>query len=313
MYSWRKYILAVVAVATAAGFGYIKSSHRHIPADLRDAVADKVFDTSIPSFEKNSDNISEPKVEAVDGISKGYFAGNDPSVGAPDRPVEFISIPAGKFTMGADSGEKGLDDAQPIHEVTIKAFEMSKTEVTVEQYAECVSKKGCTAPTTSGYCNWGKPGRQFHPVNCVNWAQAQAYAKFKGARLPSEAEFEYAATSGGKNQKYPWGNDEPTRERAVFNVNRTMPACSKPTGNTEQGLCDMSGNVWEWVQDVYKDSYGGAPVDGSAFEGAGSFRVVRGGSFSYGGAGILRAASRGYYGPGFRYGNVGFRLARSSR
>lgn len=238
-------------------------------------------------------------------VSKGYGKPVEPAI-----PIEWVAIPGGKFTMGARTPEVSFDNAGPVHEVTIKTFQMAKTEVTVEQYAECVAKGGCTEPTTSGYCNWGKPGRQFHPVNCLNWAQAQAYAKFKGARLPSEAEFEYAATSGGKNQKYPWGNEDPTRELAVFNVNRTMPVCSKPKGNTEQGLCDMSGNVWEWVQDVYKDSYSGAPVDGSAFEGSDSLRVVRGGSFSYGGVEVLRAAFRGYYGPGFRYGTVGFRLAR---
>lgn len=83
MTNWRKYILAVAAVATAAGFGYIKSSHKNIPSDLRDAVADKGFDTSIPSFEKGAGNIPEPKAEAVKGINKGYVNVNAPSAGAP--------------------------------------------------------------------------------------------------------------------------------------------------------------------------------------------------------------------------------------
>ena len=246
----------------------------------------------------------------VPEVNKGYVAGNDAVVGTPSKPVEYITINGGEFPMGTDSGEKGFEDAKPIHEVSIKTFGMSKTAVTVEQYAECVIKGGCTDPATGAYCNWGKTGRQFHPVNCVDWNQAQAYAKFKGARLPSEAEFEYAATSGGKNQKYPWGNEEPTSELAVFHTNGTMPVCSKPKGNTAHGLCDMSGNVWQRMQDKYQDSYEGASVDGSAVEGAGSARVVRGGSFNIGGARYLRADGRNYYGPGGRRGSIGFRLVR---
>ena len=247
---------------------------------------------------------------AVPAVNKGYVAGNDAAVVTPSKPVEYITINGGKFTMGTDSGEAGFEDAKPIHEVAIKTFEMSKTAVTVEQYAECVIKGGCTEPATGNYCNWGKTGRQLHPVNCVDWNQAQAYAKFKGARLPSESEFEYAATSGGKNQKYPWGNQEPTSKLAVFNTDSTMPVCSKPNGNTAQGLCDMAGNVWQWVQDKYQDSYKDAPVDGSAFEGAGSYRVMRGGSFYNVVARYLRADYRYYNDPGFRGDGVGFRLVR---
>lgn len=220
--------------------------------------------------------------------------------------------------MRTTSIEQGFEDAKPVHEVSIKTFQMAKTAVTVAQYAECVIKGACTEPAAGEYCNWGKPGRGSHPVNCVDWNQAQAYAKFKGARLPSEAEFEYAATSGGKNQKYPWGNDEPTCDKAVMRgnggygcgTNSTMPVCSKPKGNTAQGLCDMSGNVWQWVQDKYQDSYKGAPIDGSAFEGAGSARVIRGGSFVSDVASYLRADSRSGGGPGFRGNGVGFRLVR---
>ncbi|OGR43557.1 MAG: hypothetical protein A2X35_00705 [Elusimicrobia bacterium GWA2_61_42] len=316
MYSWRKYILAVVAVATAAGFGNIKSSHRHIPADIRDAVADNRFDTSIPSFEKNDGKIPEPKAAAVKGINKGYVEPVEPAT-----PIEYVAIPGGKFTMGTTSIEEGFEDAKPVPEVTIKTFQMAKTAVTVAQYSECVIKGGCTKPGTGEYCNWGKSGRQLHPVNCVEWDQAQAYAKFKGARLPSEAEFEYAATSGGRNQKYPWGNDEPTCDKAVMNgnggygcgTNSTMPVCSKPKGNTAQGLCDVSGNVWQWVQDKYQDSYKGAPIDGSAFEGAGSGRVIRGGSFLNVVAGYLRADNRSLNEHGSRNNHIGFRLVRSSR
>lgn len=242
---------------------------------------------------------------AVPEVNKGYVEPVEPAT-----PIEYVAIPGGRFTMGTTSIEPGLEDAKPIREVTITTFQMAKTAVTVAQYTECVIKGACTEPATGVFCNWGKPGRQLHPVNCVDWNQAQAYAKFKGARLPSEAEFEYAATSGGRNQKYPWGNQEPTSELAVFNTNSTMPVCSKPNGNTAQGLCDMAGNVWQWVQDKYQDSYKGATVDGSAVEGTGSDRVIRGGSFYNSVASFLRADCRDNYVPGHRGANVGFRLVR---
>jgi iron(II)-dependent oxidoreductase len=246
-------------------------------------------------------------------ILAGYVAGDDPSAGQPGVPVEWVSINGGKFTMGTDDGSDLFKAAKPIHQVAIKTFDMSKTLVTVEQYAECVIKGGCMEPGTGEYCNWGVAGRQRHPINCVDWNQANQYAKFKGARLPSEAEYEYAATSGGKNQKYPWGNDDATSDKAVMSGDSTMPVCSKPAGNTSQGLCDMVGNVWELVEDVYQSSYVGAPTDGSAFEGAGSLRVVRGGSFFSSFAGYLRADRRSGVDPGNRDGDIGFRLARSSR
>ena len=327
MTSWKRYVLAAMIV-TAVGFVYVTNTHRSVPSGLRDAVADDVkpqdFDTAIPVIEKDKGNIPVPEAVAhieTNDSGRGYVAGSDPSVGAPPaKPVKWVTINGGKFIMGTDSGEKGFENAKPIHEVDIKTFEMSKTVVTVEQYAECVAKGSCTEPDTGDYCNWGKTGRRFHPVNCVDWLHARQYARFKGARLPSEAEWEYAATSGGKNQAYPWGNDEPTCRKAVMSgnggdgcgKNSTWPVCAKPAGNTAQGLCDMAGNVWQWVQDKYQDSYKGAPVDGSAFEGSGgSPRGIRGGSFGDSDAGLLRADFRGHLSvPVHRYSSVGFRLAR---
>ena len=257
---------------------------------------------------RESEAPSAPELVRAD-----YAAGNAPPAGEPKMPVEWVSIGGGKFMMGTDDD----DDAKPIHEVDIPTFEMSKTAVTVEQYSECVTKGQCTQPDAGDDCNWGNTGRRRHPVNCVNWKQANQYAQFKGARLPSESEWEYAATSGGKSWKYPWGNEDATCERAVMfgtggygcGSEGTMPVCSKPAGNTTQGLCDMAGNVWQWVQDKYQSSYAGAPADGGAFtEASGSLRVIRGGSWCS--AGYLRSARRYSVDPGVRGYSVGFRLAR---
>jgi sulfatase modifying factor 1 len=197
---------------------------------------------------------------------------------------------------------------------------MTKTLVTVEQYAACVSAGQCGLPATSPYCNWGIADRARHPVNCVTWAQANQYAKFKGARLPSESEWEYAAKDEGQSVIYPWGGDEPACGLAVVYGNggygcgndSTMPVCSMTAGNTTQGLCDMAGNLSEWVEDVYQSSYAGAPADGKAYEGSGASRVTRGGSFKNGVASALRTDARGSDDPIHSYVLVGFRLARSN-
>ena len=253
--------------------------------------------------------------------ASGYSAEAASLRGTPSRPLEWVSIPGGKFNMGTTDNAIGFEDSRPAHAVAVKTFEMAKTAVTVEQYAECVLKGQCTQPGTGGYCNWGMAGRQLHPVNCVSWEQANQYARFKDARLPSESEWEYAATSGGRNQKYPWGGAEASCDKAVMyrnggygcGTNGTMPVCSKPAGNTAQGLCDMAGNVWQWVQDSFIGPYAGVPADGSAFENAGSYQVLRGGSFNDSSTLDLRSDYRINLVAGTREGYIGFRLARSTR
>jgi len=243
-------------------------------------------------------------------------------------------IPGGTFLMGSDNGAVF---EKPVHSVTVASFEMSKTEVTVDQYRACVNAGACTAPDTTAFaeftsCNWGKSDRGNHPVNCVNWYQAQAYAKWVGGRLPSEAEWEYAARSGGRDWKYPWGNAGATCDLVVMDNDgvgcgrdSTWPVCSKPKGNTAHGLCDMAGNVAEWVQDWDHENYQGAPTNGSAWESpAGRYRVTRGGSAASRMLGVLEIYSgdvwtlqttcRRVMGvPSDGASTLGFRVARSVR
>ena len=330
-----KIIMLSLLAVTAGVFAYTRQ-HNAVPSDLRDAVADSPLDTLKTEAGTEASRVSVTKpakpfsVETGSGresFNKGYVAADDPSAGVPTKPVKWVTIKGGKFKMGTDSSGAAFYDAKPVHEVAIKTFDMSETDVTVEQYKECVLKGACTEPGLDKFCNWGVKGRQLHPVNCVTWEQADKYAEFKskqpgfeGARLPSEAEWEYAATSGGRNQEYPWGADEPDCDKAVMyeklapgcGENSTWAVCSKTAGNTAQGLCDMAGNVHQWVQDTYHDSYEGAPVDGSDFKGAGAIRVVRGGSFLSHVASSLRADYRNAIEPQGRNGGIGFRLARDA-
>jgi iron(II)-dependent oxidoreductase len=244
-----------------------------------------------------------------------------PADEAPQRQVggkesiEWVRIPGGAFPMGSTAGSVAEASARTVH---IPSFELMKTEVTVGQYGACVAAGACTAPNdqSTAYCNWGHAEREDHPVNCVDWDQAQAFARWVGGRLPSEAEWEYAARSGGTASIFPWGDEMATCSRVVMDdggggcgKDRTWPVCSKSAGHSAQGVCDLSGNVWEWVQDGYRRSYSGAPEDGSAWEGDVPLRVFRGGGWRDP-AGRLRASYRSGIHPARRSHGLGFRLAR---
>ena len=238
--------------------------------------------------------------------------------------VTWVRIPGGRFNMGSTEGER---DEQPIHPVTLSSFQLTRSEITVGQYRVCVKAGACRVPDAdecgSGnqlHCNFSRSARADHPVNCVSWKQARTFCRWVGGRLPSEAEWEYAARSRHSSWRYPWGNEPATCQRAVMQEGgtgcgrmETAEVCSKPAGKTAQGLCDMAGNVWEWVEDCWHDSYREAPVDGiPATRGCHPDygRVLRGGSwgsFSMG----LRAAVRSPYAPARRNncGHNGFRCA----
>jgi formylglycine-generating enzyme required for sulfatase activity len=240
--------------------------------------------------------------------------------------IEWVRIPGGTFQMGSTNGDS---DEKPVHTVRISSFELMKTEVTFGQYNQCVSAGACTpAHTSDGKCSvydgskWkdGTLPSSFQgddqPVVCVDWNQSQAFAKWAGGRLPTEAEWEYAARSGGKAWTYQWDVDGATCGNAVMDDGgdgcgrtRTWPVCSKPAGNSTHGVCDLAGNVWEWTQDSWHDSYSGAPGDGRAWEGGASGRVLRGGGWGFT-ASYLRASNRFWYDPSSRINYLGFRLAR---
>ncbi len=256
-------------------------------------------------------------------ISGSKVATASPS--SSSTSVTWTTIPGGNFRMGSAGGDA---DERPMHAVQVKSFQLTKTEVTVAQYRRCVTAGKCTPPTTGRYCNWNSQGLDSHPVNCVDWHQATAFASWIGGRLPSEAEWEYAARSGGLNQRYPWGNERPSCRLAVHDdkvtvsaggsatdacgKDHTWPICSRSAGNSKQGVCDLAGSVWEWVADTYSNSYIGAPRDGSPWllSSTGQ-RVFRGGGWGTLGKN-LRATNRYKKQPSYTRYDLGFRVARSA-
>jgi len=239
----------------------------------------------------------------------------DPAL--PDL-LEWVELPAGEYSMGTAGGR---DDEQPAHVVQVEAFDFAHTEVTVREYRACVEAGACTEPGTGGRCNWNAQGGD-HPVNCVDWDQARTFAAWVGGRLPSEAEWEFAARSGGAAVTYPWGDDAATCAHAVMSSGgegcgrgRTDAVCSRsPAGDSAQGLCDVAGNVWEWVEDCWHATYAGAPDNGGPWTGACTTdeRVYRGGSWGDASP-VLTNRRRGRTDRTQRSANIGLRPARPAR
>jgi uncharacterized protein YjbI with pentapeptide repeats len=228
--------------------------------------------------------------------------------------LDFVRIEGGEFSMGSED----YSDEQPIHTVNIPDFEMMHKEVTVAQYRACVDADFCSIPRTGPDYNWGILGRDDHPMNGISWFQLNEFAEWVDARLPSESEWEYAARRGGDDVNFPWGNDAPSSDLAIYATSLTAPVCSKIEGNTSQGLCDMAGNVWEWVQDEYHRDYVGAPVDGigwctddcSVNANENTARMMRGGGFRSAPA-LLRVTHRFNRPSSGQYAFGGGRLVRS--
>jgi formylglycine-generating enzyme required for sulfatase activity len=271
----------------------------------------------------------------------------------PECP-EMMVIPSGSFRMGSPAGEAGRDpDEGPQRQVTVRApLAVGRHAVTVGQYRAFAQATGrgdggsCFVWTGSRWENrqglgWRNPGfgqGDEHPVVCVSWEDAQAYARWLSQRtghryrLLTEAEWEYAARAGTTTRWW-WGENEAQQCRHANGADQTARAqvsgasgwavapCTDGFAHTAPvgrflanrfGLHDMGGNAWQWVEDCYRDSYAGAPSDASQAVTTGdcASRVLRGGSWNDSPQ-LLRSAFRDRLTPGGRYDNYGFRVART--
>jgi serine/threonine-protein kinase len=251
-----------------------------------------------------------------------------------------VHVPAGDFEMG--STEAG-SHAEPVHTVWLRAFWIDRTEVTNAQFASFLNAEGnkteggvtlldqhdedCLIEEVDGEYR-PKDGYADHPVIEVSWFGAAAYCDWSGARLPTEAEWEYAARGPG-NRTYPWGHDFDC-ERGNFDDEtevdsyvvpggagcdgyaRTAPVGSFADGASWCGAEDLAGNVWEWVADrFHKAYYSRSPSENPTGPSRGDFRGVRGGSWRFY-PGLAQSAVRVGLAPGVTYDNLGFRCAAGS-
>jgi len=198
-----------------------------------------------------------------------------------------------------------------VHPGALDGFCLDVTEVTAGAYARCSE---CRASGTGSFCNTVGQGKDDHPQNCVDWTAASTYCASVGKRLPTEQEWEYAARGGAEGRLYSWGKSAPSVQNACWNrwhiEAGTCRVGSYPAGAF--GLRDMTGNVWEWVEDWYGDypSSGGKNYAGPSSSGS-SYRVLRGGSWCSSGASNPRGSSRSRGTPGGSFGGLGFRCART--
>jgi len=242
-----------------------------------------------------------------------------------------VTIAEGAFNMGCSKGDTLCEsDEKPAVKVSVPAFLIDAKEVTVAEYRTCVSTGKCQAPKTHSrnkYCNYDAPKRDSHPVNCIDWADAQTYCTTQGKRLPHEAEWEKAARAGS-NTPYAWGRSASCKT-AIANDGKTtgsvpgeMDGCGEDRtwsvasrAPNAWGLYDMHGNIGEWVANGYAPDalthYARGELDYSLkSEG----KVIRGGSWDEK-MNNLRASFRNSKPPvsgEVVYGSVGFRCAKDA-
>jgi formylglycine-generating enzyme required for sulfatase activity len=231
----------------------------------------------------------------------------------PACPVMLALYP-GPFTMGSNSSDPS---ERPAHKVSLKApYALGKYEVTVEQWNGCVEANVCPSIPSAANAAGNLPMRD------VSWDEVQLYLKWLGSvsgkpyRLPTEAEWEYAAR-GGTTARYWWGDQMKGGNSSCKGCGEPWNADAPPPAGSfvanPFGFFDMNGSVWEWVADCWHSSYKGAPADGSVWNGGGcSSRVIRGGSWKED-ASYMLSTTRFRYDATVRQSQNGFRVARSIR
>jgi gamma-glutamyl hercynylcysteine S-oxide synthase len=256
---------------------------------------------------------------------------------------EMILVPEGEFVFGATGNSFAYDNEYPSHTVNVEAFRIARVPVTNEEYARFVDeggyerrelwsvegwqwkeKEGWTCPLY-----WRRVGtnvwsvrRMFnegalesnHPVTGVSWFEAEAFARWAGKRLPTEAEWEKAASwDGARKRRYEWGDEEPNDALCNFGLSRwgTTPVGSFTAGASHYGCFDMTGNVWEWTSTPFEGFPGFAPFPYPEYSETwfdGDHRVLKGGSWATS-ASVLRTSFRNFFRRHFRIAFAGIRLA----
>ncbi len=251
-------------------------------------------------------------------------------------PAGMVLIPTSDFLMGSDNGS---EVEKPVHRIHVEAFYLDATPVTNRQFAAFVEATGYRttaerlekivqmqeggvqlAEQLAGisWRTFATPDRQDHPVIYVSWHDAEAYAKWSGKRLPTEAEWEKAARGGLEGKLFPWGDEAPGEGFANWNRAQKDPQAVPPTTpvasfqSNGYGLHDMAGNVWEWCADWYLDPYYVlSPSENPKGPERGQYRVRRGASWNIREDFRLRCSNRGAMLPDRAWPNLGFRCAMS--
>jgi len=257
-----------------------------------------------------------------------------------------VLVPEGDFQMGCNPAQAHADkwclyleeelglpcprqagkcdpSETPSRTVTLSPYFIDRSEVTVAAFTPCVQAGACSEPPTNAslrFYNYAGLSRDLHPVNGVTWEQAFDFCSWQGKRLCTEAEWEKAAR-GPDGRTYPWGDTPPNETLAVMDsttdrtdeslpwplVSTTAQVCSREAGNSPYGLCDMAGNVWEWVADWYSPTaYASQPSADPRGPNTGTLKAIKGGRYNHVGFSV-RSSIRGFFPPDQRFVYLGFR------
>jgi len=258
-----------------------------------DAVDDDAVDDDVSDDDTADDDTADDDTTPAD----------DDDDSTPDEfGLTWIEIPAGLFAMGCSPQDWMCEaDEYPVHDVNISAFQMTRTEITQQQYE-----------IVAGPHENENADRPLCPVETVTWREAEDYCEAVGGHLPTEAQWEYAVRAGTTTRYYCGDNKACLEEIAWYYPGSN--SVSHPVGNKEPnafGLYDMLGNVWEWVHDWYSPSYyRNSPDTDPIGPDHGQYRILRGGSLYDSDIAYLRVSFRPNDDPNITYGNIGFRCAR---
>jgi formylglycine-generating enzyme required for sulfatase activity len=238
---------------------------------------------------------------------------SSPTETTDTKGVSMIYVPEGEFTMGNENGDK---DQQPVHQVYLDAFYIDKYEVTNALYKACVDEGACTIPrrlnssTRSSY--YGDLKYDIYPMINVDWNQARTYCEWRGAKLPTEAQWEKAAR-GTDGRTYPWGEGISCSQANYRGcISDTNAVGSYVGGVGLYGAYDMAGNVWEWVQDWYSaEYYVVSPNKNPLGPESGTYHVVRGGAWDFTPE-YVTVSDRFWGTPDSASNNFGFRCAKDA-
>lgn len=232
------------------------------------------------------------------------------------HPVGMLFIPTGCFLIGSSEGDA---DEQPRKNICLQPFWMDRTEVTTAQYRQCVRAGKCRRPKRRRGCNWYKPNKENHPINCVSWYDAKTYCRWRKKLLPTEAQWEYAAR-GHDGRRYPWGNSpQASCQMTVMyqggggcGREGTWPVGNKPLDKSPFGVLDMAGNVMEWTADCYSASFY-QKITSTYTKNVQKrcrYRTIRGSDWNDSKSAYFRSANRDKIRPKSKERDLGFRCMK---